>query len=50
MLLAFPPMNSLTLWCPEAAWAEIKEAPAMGRGLESREETPKEGERTDRTF
>ena len=27
-----------------------KEAPAMGRGLESREETPKEGETMDRTF
>jgi hypothetical protein len=27
-----------------------KEAPAMGRGLESREETPKEGEAMDRTF
>ena len=27
-----------------------KEAPALGRGLESREETPKEGKTMDRTF
>jgi hypothetical protein len=27
-----------------------KEAPALGRGLESREETPKEGNTMDRTF
>jgi hypothetical protein len=27
-----------------------KEAPALGRGLESREETPKEGKGMDRTF
>jgi hypothetical protein len=27
-----------------------KGAPAMGRGLESREETPKEGDTMDRTF
>ena len=31
-------------------YRDKKEAPAAGRGLESREETPKEGKITDRTF